>query len=61
MSKNIRIAVLGCGRVANHYKKIFQSGIVSDYELVGFHDILNERSKEFSEIEGFLDKPASDC
>jgi len=50
MSNNIRIAVLGCGRVANHYKKIFQSGIVSDYELVGFHDILNERSKEFSEI-----------
>ena len=48
MSKNIRIAVIGCGRVANHYKKIFQSGVVTNYELIGFCDILIERAKDFA-------------
>jgi predicted dehydrogenase len=48
-NKNIRIAAIGCGRVAQHYKKILDSGVVSNWELVGFHDILSERSKYFAE------------
>ncbi len=48
-NKNIRIAAIGCGRVAQHYKKILDSGVVSNWELVGFHDIFPERSKYFAE------------
>ena len=44
----IRIGVIGCGRVAQHYKKIFNSGVVSGWELVGFHDIIASRSKSFA-------------
>jgi predicted dehydrogenase len=47
--KNIRIAVIGCGRVAQHYKKILDSGVVSNWRIVGFFDILNDRSEYFSE------------
>ena len=49
MKKSIGIAVIGCGRVAQHYKKIFDSGVLSDWCLVGFYDILIERSTYFSE------------
>jgi predicted dehydrogenase len=48
-NKNIRIVAIGCGRVAQHYKKIFDSGVVSNWELVGFHDILIDRSEYFAE------------
>ena len=48
MKKLINIAVIGCGRVAQHYKKIFDSGVVSNWKFVGFFDILSERSKVFS-------------
>jgi UDP-N-acetyl-2-amino-2-deoxyglucuronate dehydrogenase len=46
--KKIRIVVIGCGRVAQHYKKIFDSGIVSSWNLVGFCDILSDRSEYFA-------------
>jgi len=46
--KEIRIVVIGCGRVAQHYKKIFDSGIVSNWNLVGFCDILSDRSEYFA-------------
>ena len=49
MNNSISIAVIGCGRVAQHYKKIFDSGVLSDWCLVGFYDILIERSTYFSE------------
>jgi UDP-N-acetyl-2-amino-2-deoxyglucuronate dehydrogenase len=49
MSK-IRIVTIGCGRVAQHYKKILDSGVVTNWSMVGFYDILSERSKEFSQI-----------
>lgn len=44
----VRIAVIGCGRVAQHYKKILDSGVVSDYKMVGFYDILSDRSKSLA-------------
>jgi predicted dehydrogenase len=48
MSK-IRIVIIGCGRVAQHYKKIFDSDVVSNFIIIGFHDILNERSEDFAQ------------
>ena len=49
MKKLINISVIGCGRVAQHYKKIFDSGVVSSWKFVGFFDIVSERSKVFSD------------
>jgi len=46
--KNIRIVAIGCGRVAQHYKKMFDSGVVSNWNLVGFCDILSDRSEYFA-------------
>jgi UDP-N-acetyl-2-amino-2-deoxyglucuronate dehydrogenase len=47
-NKIIRIAVIGCGRVAQHYKKIFDSGVVSNWVMVGFCDILSDKSNYLS-------------
>ena len=48
MKKPIKIAVIGCGRVAEHYKKIFNSGVVSNWRMVGFFDLISERSDSFA-------------
>src|SRR5262245_54643265 len=48
MTKNVRIAAIGCGRVAQHYRKILDSGVVSGFELVGFCDIVKERAADFA-------------
>jgi len=49
MSVNkINIAVIGCGRVAQHYKKILDSEVVTNWKMVGFCDLLSERSEFFS-------------
>jgi len=45
---NIRIVIIGCGRVAQHYKKILNSGVVSNWDIVGCHDILNSRAESFA-------------
>ncbi len=45
----IRIAAIGCGRVAQHYKKILDSGVVSHWIMVGFYDILSDRSEYFAQ------------
>ena len=45
----IRIVAIGCGRVALHYKKILDSGVVSNWMMVGFYDVLSNRSKYFSQ------------
>lgn len=37
--KLIKIALLGAGRVAQHYKSIFDSGVVSGFEIVGVCDL----------------------
>jgi len=47
--KNISIAVIGCGRVAQHYKKIFDSGVVSNWNIVGFYDLLPDRSRALAD------------
>ena len=45
----ISIVVIGCGRVAQHYKKILDSGVVSNWMMVGFYDILSDRSEYFAQ------------
>jgi len=45
----IRIGVIGCGRVAQHYMSILDSGVVTGYKIVGSFDINIERSKSFSD------------
>jgi len=47
-NKLVNIAVIGCGRVAQHYKKIFDSGVVTDFNFVGFCDLLSDRSDYFA-------------
>jgi UDP-N-acetyl-2-amino-2-deoxyglucuronate dehydrogenase len=49
MKKLVRIAVVGCGRVAQHYKNILSSGVVDGWDMVGVCDIVPERAKEFGE------------
>jgi predicted dehydrogenase len=48
MKKVVRIAAIGCGRVAQHYKRILNSGVVTDWQMVGFCDITRERADEFA-------------
>ena len=45
----IRIVTIGCGRVAEHYKKILDSGVVSNWRMVGFYDVLNDRAEYFAQ------------
>jgi predicted dehydrogenase len=47
--EQLRIAVIGCGRVAQHYRKILDSGAVSGWSMVGFADVLPERAREFAQ------------
>ena len=47
-SNTIRIAFLGAGRVAQHYKDIFQSGIISSYEIVAICDTDDYKSHQLS-------------
>ena len=49
MSENlIKIAVVGCGRVTQHYRRIFDSGVVTGWQLVGFCDVIAERAQDFA-------------
>jgi len=48
MESSIRTAVVGCGRVAQHYRKIIDSGVVSGSEMVGFCDLRIEKAKDFA-------------
>ena len=45
----IRVGVIGCGRVAQHYISILESGAVTGYKIVGSFDLKTERSKRFSD------------
>ena len=47
--KKIRIVAIGCGRVAHHYKKILDSGVISNWRMVGFYDVLSDHSKYFAQ------------
>jgi UDP-N-acetyl-2-amino-2-deoxyglucuronate dehydrogenase len=44
----VRIAMIGCGRVAQHYRRVLESGVVSGWKMVGFSDVLGERAQEFA-------------
>lgn len=48
MKQVIRIVILGCGRVAQHYMRILGSGAVSGWEMVGCCDLLAHRGEEFA-------------
>lgn len=50
ISDLVKIAIIGCGRVANHYKKIFKTGELKDYKLVGFCDIDKKKSSDFAKF-----------
>lgn len=44
----IKIAVIGCGRVAQHYRRIFDSRAVTGCQIVGFCDVIADRSADFA-------------
>jgi len=48
MNDKVNIGVIGCGRVANHYKKILDSGAVSGWDMVGFCDLLEYKAKDLA-------------
>lgn len=43
-NENLKIAIIGAGRVAQHYKKMFDSSAVSGFEIVGVCDKDSEAS-----------------
>lgn len=49
MKNYIRIAILGCGRVAEHYMRIFDSGVLKHWLIVGVCDPVSSRLALFSE------------
>ena len=61
----LKIAIIGAGRVAQHYKKMFDSSAVSGFEIVGVCDIDHEASsllathwgcESFDNISSLLEK-----
>ena len=68
-NKKIKIAILGCGKIASHYIKIFKSKKINNYKLVGFFDInINKASffakkfssKAFTDLGKMLDETIPD-
>ena len=64
-SKKIKIVIIGCGKIASHYIKIFKSKKIKNFKLVGFFDtnitkasLLAEKfaSKAFTNLEKMLDE-----
>ena len=43
-TKNVRIAIVGAGRVSEHYKAMFDLPTVSGFEIVGVCDIDHVRA-----------------
>lgn len=50
----IRIGVIGCGRVAQHYKNILDSEAVSGFKIIGSFDLNGDRSRDFSNHYGAI-------
>jgi UDP-N-acetyl-2-amino-2-deoxyglucuronate dehydrogenase len=49
MSKKIiKMGIVGCGRVAQHYKKIFKNNLVKNLSLVACCDIDNKKANELA-------------
>ena len=55
MAAPIKIAVIGCGRVADHYVKILKSGVVSEFQVVACCDLDGDKANRFAE--NFQAKP----
>ena len=48
MAKSVRIAIVGAGRVSQHYKLILDSGIVTGYQIVAVCDINESAALELA-------------
>lgn len=46
--KKIKIGIAGCGRVAQHYKLIFESGSINNYEIIAVCDKDKNKAEDFS-------------
>jgi UDP-N-acetyl-2-amino-2-deoxyglucuronate dehydrogenase len=44
----INVAIIGCGRVASHYRKILMSKEVTGFKIVGVCDLIAEKAEEFA-------------
>mgnify|MGYP001365517905 CR=1 FL=1 len=44
----IRIGIIGCGRVAQHYISILDSEAVTGFKIVGTFDLNSNRSRHFA-------------
>ena len=69
MAAPIKIAVIGCGRVADHYVKILKSGVVSEFQVVACCDLDGDKANRFAEnfqakpftnLESMLDATSAD-
>ena len=48
--KKIKIGIVGCGRLAEHYKTVFKSGIVKNFEITAVCDKIIDKAKYYAEI-----------
>lgn len=46
--REIRVGLIGCGRVAQHYRKILESGAVKGWRVVGVCDPRREAAQDFA-------------
>ena len=46
--KNVKVVIIGCGRVAEHYKKIFKILNYKKFKIVGVCDINTDKAASFS-------------
>ena len=50
MMKKIKIGIVGCGRIAQHYKIILQSGSVENFEVIAVCDKDVRKAEEYSKF-----------
>ena len=48
--KKIKIGIVGCGRLAQHYKKIFESGVVKNFEITAVCDKNIDIAKDYAKF-----------
>lgn len=44
----VNIGIVGCGRVADHYLKVLESGVVKNFKVVGVADCVVQKTEIFS-------------
>ena len=47
--KKIKIGIVGCGRIAQHYEMIFKSGDVTNFEIIAVCDLDIKKAEKLSE------------